>query len=56
MVDEARPIGKLAGTLATEAKKQLDAIRNAAKVQRSRARKKDTSAEELAAIDTKVAA
>ena len=56
LVEEARPIGKLAGTLGTEAKKELDTIRDSAKMRRSRARKKGASAAELADIDTAVTA
>ena len=52
---EARPIGKYAGTQAAAAKKALDCIRDAAKVARCKARKKDASAEALAALDAKAA-
>ena len=52
---EARPIGKYAGTQAVAAKKELDRIRDAAKVRRSKARGKGASAEALAAIDAKTA-
>ena len=52
---EARPIGKYAGTQVTAAKKELDRIRDAAKVARCKARKKPASDEALAAIDTKAA-
>ena len=52
---EARPIGKYAGTQATVAKKELDRIRDAAKVARCKARKKGASAEDLEAIDKKAA-
>jgi len=47
-------IGKYAGTQATVAKKELDRIRDAAKVRRSKARSKGASAEAFAAIDKKV--
>ena len=53
--EEARPIGKLAGTQAVAAKKELDRIRDAAKVRRSKARKKGASAQEIEDIDTKAA-
>ena len=52
LVEEARKIGKLAGTQATAAKVRLDAIRDAAKVARCRARKGGASTE---AIDEKAA-
>jgi len=55
LTEEARPIGKLAGTLATEAKSELDGVRGRAKKRLSRARQKGASAEELAAIDKEVA-
>ena len=53
LTEEARPIGKCAGKDAGELKKDLDRIRDAAKVRRSKARSKKASAEEIAAIDTK---
>ena len=55
LTEEARKIGKLAGTFAGDAKKELDGIRDTAKKRRSRARQKGASAEELEAIDTQVA-
>ena len=56
LTEEARPIGKLAGTFATEAKSELDGVRDRAKKRRSRARQKGASAEELTALDTEAAA
>lgn len=48
---EARPIGKLAGTVASGAKKECDGVRDAAKSKRGKARKRSATAEEMAAID-----
>ena len=53
--EEARPIGKGAGEQATAAKKLLDAVRDAAKTKRSKARKREATAEEIEAIDAAAA-
>ena len=55
LVEEARPIGKAAGEQATAAKKLLDAVRGAAKTKRSKARKREATAEEIEAIDAAAA-
>ena len=53
LTEEARPIGKNAGTQATELKQELDRIKGAAKTRKSKAKSKGASAEEIAAMDTK---
>ena len=52
LVAEARKIGKVAGKQAGVAKQQRDAVRDAAKTKRSKARKRDATVEELVAIDS----
>jgi hypothetical protein len=53
--EEARPIGKVAATQASVAKQLRDGVRDSAKAQRGKARKRSATAEEIADIDAKAA-